>query len=519
MCGARERTGLVAAVDQAGDGTVVERDLTGQRTAQEAQAFLAAIVEGSQDAIMTTTLEGQIGTWNRGATAVFGYTAEEAIGKQVSELMAPERLSELEYFTGQLTKGLTVSQYESVCLRKDGSRIDVSVSGSPIENAAGRVVALSAVLRDISQRRRIEHAVQESEERFRAVFEHAPVGIYLAGFDTRILQVNEAFCRMLGYSKEELLAKRWPDICHPDDAAVALERKKRLRSGEVRNSGGEMRYVHRNGAAVWCQVWVSLFKASGEGPLCSVVHVQDIAARKQAEQSLVESEHRFRIMADSCPIGIWVTDAQGRNRFVNRTYLEFSGKSTEEVEQDKWKSQIDPDDAPEFFRLLDCALKEGTPFHAIRRGRRADGAWRWVESQAAPRFSPDGEFLGLVGTSQDITERKQAEQALQISEEKFRQIAENIKEVFWMMNASGTEMLYVSSAYEQIWGRTCASLYRNPMDWLEAILPEDRKRAHETFMRQLQGEVIDSEYRIQTPGGQERWISDRAFPIRDASGN
>ena len=323
---------------------------------------------------------------------------------------------------------------------------------------------------------------------------------------------------MLGYSKEELLAKRWPDICHPDDAAVALERKKRLRSGEVRNSGGEMRYVHRNGAAVWCQVWVSLFKASGEGPLCSVVHVQDIAARKQAEQSLVESEHRFRIMADSCPIGIWVTDAQGRNRFVNRTYLEFSGKSTEEVEQDKWKSQIDPDDAPEFFRLLDCALKEGTPFHAIRRGRRADGAWRWVESQAAPRFSPDGEFLRLVGTSQDITERKQAEQALQISEEKFRQIAENIKEVFWMMNVSGTEMLYVSSAYEQIWGRTCASLYRNPMDWLEAILPEDRKRAHETFMRQLQGEVIDSEYRIQTPGGQERWISDRAFPIRDASG-
>ncbi len=104
------------------------------------------------------------------------------------------------------------------------------------------------------------------------------------------------------------------------------------------------------------------------------------------------------------------------------------------------------------------------------------------------------------------------------SEEKFRQLAENIREVFWMMNAAGTEILYVSPAYEQVWGRSCESLYRNPMAWLEAIHPDDREQAHQVFARQMAGEGVDSVYRIQTPDGQQRWIRDRAFPIRDEAG-
>jgi PAS domain S-box-containing protein len=245
----------------------------------------------------------------------------------------------------------------------------------------------------------------------------------------------------------------------------------------------------------------------------------DITERRQAERDLRESEERFRTVADSCPIGIWVTDAQGATIFVNRTYLEFCGVTAEQFENNfKWKSLIHPEDAPEFLKKLECALREHTPFQAVRRSRRVDGHWRWVESNAVPRFSPDGEFLGLLGTSADITERKQAELALKSSEEKFRQLAENIREVFWMMNPAGTEMIYVGPAYEEIWGRSCKSLYESPMDWMEAIHRDDRARAHETFMRQLQGESIDSEYRISTPDGREKWIRDRAFPVRDESG-
>ena len=132
---------------------------------------------------------------------------------------------------------------------------------------------------------------------------------------------------------------------------------------------------------------------------------------------------------------------------------------------------------------FDRAVREHTPFRAEARFRRADGEWRWVGSYAEPRLSPDGEFLGHVGLSPDITERKQAEQALQSSEEKFRQLAENIREVFWMMPPAADEMLYVSPAYEQVWGRTCGVVYRNPMSWVEAIHPDDL----ETAMRCLRG--------------------------------
>ena len=97
-------------------------------------------------------------------------------------------------------------------------------------------------------------------------------------------------------------------------------------------------------------------------------------------------------------------------------------------------------------------------------------------------------------------------------------MAENIREVFWMMTPTADEILYVSPAYEELWGRSCESVYQNPMSWAESIHPDDRERAHSAFARQLQGEPFESEYRIQTPDGQEKWISDRAFPVRDQGG-
>ena len=246
--------------------------------------------------------------------------------------------------------------------------------------------------------------------------------------------------------------------------------------------------------------------------------VQESTERRQAAESLSESEERCRLMADGCPSMMWVTGAAGEAEYINKAYQKFVGTTDAEVKSGKWHVQLHPDDAPEYVSAFNRARSEQALFRAEARVRRADGEWRLLGSNALPWLSPGGAYIGHIGVCADITERKQSDEALRNSEEKFRQLAENIQEVFWMMNVDGTEILYVGPAYEQIWGRTCASLYAAPMDWIEAIHPDDREHAHETFLRQLQGESIDSEYRIHRPDGQEKWIRDRAFPIRDQDG-
>ncbi len=320
---------------------------------------------------------------------------------------------------------------------------------------------------------------------------------------------------MFGYSEPELLSLSWPELTHPDDlkhSAAAVDRLLGNPSGCVEI---EKRYIHKSGKVVWVRNRISLVQDGAASPSYFVVHVEDITERKAAEAALRDSEERFRIMADCCPTSMWVTNAEGGVRFINRTYREFFGTTYEQVEGGKWRPLVHPEDAPDYIAAFDRAVEAHAPFRAEARVRSASGEWRWIASYAEPRFSPNAEFEGHVGLSPDITERKQAEDTVRRSEERFRQLAENIHEVFWMMNPTATEILYISPAYEQVWGRTCESLYQNPMSWLEAIEAEDRERAHAVFKKQMEGIDIASEYRIRTPDGQQRWIRDRAFPVRD----
>ena len=370
-----------------------KHDVTERRAAEEAQAFLAAIVENSEDSIIACTPDGAIRAFNRGAEAIFGYSSMDVIGKHMSMLVPPDRSPALEHLAERLRKGERFSQYEGVCLRSDGREIYVSLSGFPIVHCAGEVVAISNILRDITQRKQLEKQLRANEARFRGIFEGAPFGMCVTGLDGRFIQVNEALCRMLGYSAAELLQTSWATLTHPGDIGNSLEKMGRLIDGPAGFAEDELRNIHRLGNVVWVRVRASLLRDCNGCPLHFVVHVED------------------------------------------------------------------------------------------------------------------------------ITERRNAQQALQSSEEKFRQLAENIREAFWMMNPAGTEILYVSPAYEPIWGRTCASLYASPVDWMETIQSDDLEHARAMLKKQLQGECIDSEFRIKTPDGQEKWIRDRAFPIRDEGGH
>ena len=508
----RNAAGEVVAI------SIILRDSSGRREAEQARAFLASIVESSDDAICGVKLDGTILSWNRGAESLFGYSSQEVIGKNMVVLATPGRYDEVRRCLATIRKGRAIPPFEAVLRKKDGHGLDVSLAISPIRKARGEVEGAAITARDVGPRVRTERKLRESEERFGEVFKHAPVGMCVSGLDGTLTQVNAAFCRMVGYSEKELLRTPWTELTHPDDLGRSLQLLEQLSHRPAEFAEIEKRYIHRSGRIVWVRIRISRVQNAGGTTAYFVGHVEDITERKRTEEALHESEDRFRLMADACPTMIWLTDAEGGVHFINRMYRDFTGATQEEVEGGKWQLLVHPEDAPAYIDAFQSAVRERAPFRAEARVRRTDGEWRLLGSNALPRLSEGGAFAGHIGLSADITERSQSEQALRNSEEKFRQLAENIREVFWMMPPSADEILYVSPAYEQIWGRTRESLYHDPMSWATAIHPDDVENAHAVFARQVQGEPIESDYRILTPAGQEKWIRDRAFPIRDQAG-
>jgi PAS domain S-box-containing protein len=498
---------------------MLTRDITERKRAEERIRKLSLAVEQSPASVVITNLRAEIEYVNPKFTHITGYTSEEAIGRN-PRLLKSGIQSDATYhelwetlLSGREWRG------EFANRKKNGEIYWESVSIVPIKDPGGATTHFLAVKEDITGRKRAEQDLVQAEEKYRSLVFNIPDVVWTLDSKGDFAFISPNIETISGYNINEIAqhgANLFLAAIHPDDASSVKTSMERLFSRgdaydvecRVRRKTGEWIWVHDRAVATYERNGVRY----ADGLL------SDITERKRAEGALRESEERFRIMADGCPILMWVTGAEGETQFVNRAYREFCGISFEEVEVSKWQLLTHPDDTQQYLRAFQRAVREHKTFRAETRIRRADGEWRWIDSHAEPRISSSGEFLGHVGVSADVNDRRQAEQALRSSEEKFRQLAENIREVFWMMPPAANEMLYVSPAYEQVWGRSRDSLYQRPMSWADAIHPDDLEHAHRFFGRQIKGERIDSEYRIRTPEGQEKWIRDRAFPVRDERG-
>ena len=267
-------TPVLTAGGRTSNYIAVGQDVTERRAAEAARQFLAAIIESTEDAVVGSTLDGRILTWNRAAEKLHGYRADEAIGQSVLMLLAPEYHDRTRRISEGLLRGRVYPQFESTAVRKNGERVEVSISVCSVRNGAGQVTGSAAIIRDITKAKLAEKAMRDDEARFLMAFENAPFGLCMTTADSRILQVNGTFCRMLGHSAAELAALGWIEVTHPDDRERSLQAYERLEQDQVPYVELEKRYLHKQGHTVCARVRMSVIEYDGSFQF--VAHVEEI---------------------------------------------------------------------------------------------------------------------------------------------------------------------------------------------------------------------------------------------------
>jgi|GEM_PF-1342280 len=251
-----------------------------------------------------------------------------------------------------------------------------------------------------------------------------------------------------------------------------------------------------------------------------------ILQRRLDEEALQESQRALSTLMSNLP-GIAYrcrNDTSWTMEFVSDGCFELTGYQPDDLINNRkvsYSQLIHPEDRKMVWDEIQTALAEKRHFWLIYRIITAQGFEKWVWEQGQGIFSPDGNLEALEGFITDITEQRKAERSILEREERFRSLAENIREVFWISSPDGDEVIYISPAYEEIWGRTCKSLYEQPWTWLEAVVEEDRDHVLKDIGKRIAGDGIDDriqEYRIVRPDGSFAWIRARIFPLRNDQG-
>ena len=405
------------------DGTIREWigtcvDVTELKAAEEAIRFQAQVLDATRESIIATDAAGKIIYMNRFAGMQFRVNPEQAIGADIMDVTVPNTSREqAEEIMQTLRRGDTWTG-EFTAGRRDGSTFPILASNTPLYNQAGELVAIVGVARDVSERDEAERALRQSEERYRAAFEQAAVGICEISFEGVFKRVNPSLCDMLGYSREELLATKFSDITHPDDLPRSLQLVKELAAGEREIFSIDKRYLRKNGRALWAISTVSLLRDRDGKPKGLIAFVQDVLARKEAEEKLRFQAH----MLDSAGEAIVATDANGITIYLNRHAELLYGWPREEA---IGRSIIDLLLPPE----IAAQAKAQNVMAELCTGDHAGGEYFLVRRDGSPvRVSISisvvrdraGAVQALIGICRDVTEINRAREELVHSEGRLR---------------------------------------------------------------------------------------------------
>ena len=376
------------------------------------------IVEAASDAVISMDESGGILLANPATARIFGYEPAELMGKPLTVLM-PEFMRKLHEagFRRYLATGerhLNWQGAELTALRKNGQEFPVEVSfGEMISN--GHKV-FTGFIRDISEKKRAEDELRKQKEVFQKIFENIPVLIAFRGKDRDLQLVNPEWERTTGWKLKEIREQN-PDILaefFPDPHYRQVIREL------IAVSTGQWNDIQlraRDGRAIdLASTFVQLSDAS------TLFIARDVTERKHAEAELRESEARFRLVADSAPVMIWMSGTDKLCTYFNKPWLDFTARSIDQELGNGWAEGVDPEDLQRCLDTYTQAFDRREAFRMDYRLRRHDGEFRWVLDIGVPRFNSDGSFAGYIGSCIDVTEQRR-------SDEQLRQVQEDLARV------------------------------------------------------------------------------------------
>ncbi len=571
----RMRTGLRGGDELAEIGAAFD-EMAGKMDAarhglMESEARQRTIIETEPECVQVISPQGLLLEMNPAGLALFeADSIEQIVGRNALDLVAPGHRPAFADLHQRVMRGESGRlEFEFAGLK--GRLGWLETYAAPLRDAQGRVTAMLGVTRDMTERRRAEQRIQHLNRVYAVlsginktiVHERDPQAVFTAacriaveegGFlmawiglvdgaagrlklathagaspDTvhileRLLGDPEQGCAFTAHALKTGEHGICNDVDNDPGSApwreAALERGYRSLVSLPLKAGAEQIgtfTLYSGEIGFFNEAEMKLLDELAMDISFAVEVSRHAVERRLAEQTLEHERALLRTLVDLLPDHIYVKDLGSRFLLANNAVAQVMGVASPEdlIGKSDQDFYLDRDAAA--FRGDEQNVIAGHGiFNKEEPVTHPDGTRRFILTTKVPLRDAAGNILGLVGIGRDITERKLTEEALRWSEARFREVAENIHEVFWVTTVDKTQMLYISPAYETIWGRSCRSLYDRPQSWLDAIHPEDQGCVIHASQSQQAGGAYDVEYRIIRPDGEVRWIHDQAFPVKDS---
>lgn len=467
------------------------RSLLRARKAEAARARLAAIVENADEPIISKDLNGVITSWNSAAERIFGYSAKEAVGQSMTLIIPAELRDQERDFLERLAQGERIEQLDTVRVAKDGRRIDVQLTISPIRDEAGRIVGASKIIHDITRRKKAEEALRASETRLKTILENLHEGLIVVVPEGAALHWNRMALEMHGYTSQEQelsdfsKAMQLYEITTLEGQAVPLEQwpvPRLLREGSLRDYELIVRHKHRSWERVLSYGGVVL-PSTGNIALLGLLTIRDVTERKQAERALVESEERFRTLADNISQFAWMADQSGSIFWYNKRWFEYTGTTLKGVRGWGWKKVHHPEHVERVERTFRACVETGQPWEDTFPLRAKDGTYRWFLSRALPIRDAKGRTALWFGTNTDITEQRDAEEKLErlVAERtvKLQETVGDLEHFSYTLTHDMRAPLRAMQAFGQLLEREYANRLDDlGQDYLRRIVESSRRMDH-----------------------------------------